>query len=832
MLKENLQEKITCFDLEKTLHELKHYLPSQAPLKDFVHHNTLHAFQHEFFHKGLHKASKLFGYQTYLTLEEYRNLFIQKKIDERVLDRILLSRKGENKEEWKEKGLNKRYDSLIIQRVGRFRELWKKKYKINLDKYVHPTLFRLLGSYLDQGISIDGFPINKQGFLNSVLELHNSSIIKLFTSQRVNQLIKDKAVSLQELLKMVVGKEEFFEYYLFDQQFAHPGWSGMAAVLNDNEYLLLDKRNITLKDFITIELLLEIDVLDNKFGETWKPLALSVEEENLNLFSKIEYDELYDILSIWQEAYEWSFFDFVLKGLQLKQAIQKFNASFQAVFCIDDRECSFRRYLEKNDSHCETFSTAGFFNVAFYFQPEHGKFYTKLCPAPQFPSYLIKEYEASKRHSKDIHFNKSTHGFLGGFIFSPTMGFWSMFKLAKSILFPTQTEALISSFKHMDRNGKLSIEANALWKENNLQLGFTKEEMADKVEGLLKGIGLVNDFAPLIYIIGHGASSVNNTHYAGYDCGACCGRAGSVNARVAAFMANHKEVRDLLKLRGIEIPTSTQFIGGLHDTTRDEIEFYDEEELNEENKNLHSKNKITFEKSLSENAKERARRFLLIKNKTNTKKVHEEVKLRSLSLFEPRPEWNHATNSLCIIGKRENCKHLFLDRRAFLNSYDYRIDKDGMILLGILNAVAPVCGGINLEYYFSRVDNYRLGAGTKLPHNVMGLLGVANGMDGDLRTGLPKQMINIHDPLRLLITVEHFPQEVLRIIKMNPATYEWFKNEWIFLVVIHPDNRSLFVFKNEEFEPYLPLAAEIKKAENIQKTVEGSSENLPVYLIN
>ncbi|NUM50593.1 MAG: DUF2309 domain-containing protein [Flavobacteriales bacterium] len=832
MLKKSSQEKITCFDLEKTLHELKHYLPSQAPLKDFVHHNTLHAFQHEFFHKGLHKASKLFGYQTYLTIEEYRNLFIQKKIDERVLDRILLSKKGGNKEEWKEKGLNKNYDSHIIQRVGKFRELWKKKYKINLDKYVHPTLFRLLGSYLDQGISIDGFPINKQGFLNSVLELHNSSIIKLFTSQRVNQLIKDKAVSLQELLKMVVGKEEFFEYYLFDQQFAHPGWSGMAAVLDDNEYLLLDKRNITLKDFITLELLLEIDVLDNKFGETWKPLALSVEEDNLNLFSKIEYDELYDILSMWQEAYEWSFFDFVLKGLQVKQDRLKTQPTFQAVFCIDDRECSFRRYIEKNEPKCETLSTAGFFNVAFYFQPEHGKFYTKLCPAPQFPSYLIKEYEASKRHTKDVHFNKNTHGFLGGFISSPTMGFWSMFKLAKSILFPTQTEALISSFKHMDRNGKLSIEANALQKENNLQLGFAKEEMADRVEGLLKGIGLVNDFAPLVYIIGHGASSVNNTHYAGYDCGACCGRAGSVNARVAAFMANHKEVRDLLKLRGIEISVNTQFVGGLHDTTRDEIEFYDEEELNEENKILHSKNKITFEKSLSENAKERARRFLLVNNKSNTKKTHEEVKLRSLSLFEPRPEWNHATNSLCIIGKRENSKHLFLDRRAFLNSYDYSIDKDGTILLGILNAVAPVCGGINLEYYFSRVDNYRLGAGTKLPHNVMGLLGVANGMDGDLRTGLPKQMINIHDPLRLLITVEHFPQEVLRIIKINQATYEWFKNEWIFLVVIQPDNKSLFVFKNEEFEPYLPLADEIKKVENTQKMFEGNAENLPICLIN
>ena len=161
-------------------------------------------------------------------------------------------------------------------------------------------------------------------------------------------------------------------------------------------------------------------------------------------------------------------------------------------------------------------------------------------------------------------------------------------------------------------------------------------------------------------------------------------------------------------------------------------------------------------------------------------------------MFEPRPELNHATNALCIVGRRSLTRNLFLDRRSFLNSFDYQVDPEGKYLLNILKAAAPVCGGINLEYYFSRVDNQKLGAGTKLPHNVMGLFGVANGIDGDLRPGLPSQMIEMHDPVRLLMIVEHYPEVVLRTIQQSPETYEWFKHQWVHLVVVDPETHQVF----------------------------------------
>jgi uncharacterized protein YbcC (UPF0753/DUF2309 family) len=588
----------------------------------------------------------------------------------------------------------------------------------------------------------------------------------------------------------------------------------MVSVIEDRPETLLSRREISLHELIIFELLLEIDALDMHFDSKWNPLATRLAEKPAELFAEVPVTELSEVMNIWQEAFEWSYYDKVLSAIQnQKKGIKSSEqTSFQSIFCMDDRECSLRRYVEEFDPDCETLGTPGFFGAEFYYQPEGSGFYTKVCRAQVTPKYLIKEIGPTAKQ---------------------TLSFRSALKLAASIFKPSVTPVATSSFKHMDRFSTLTIENKSLDdRENGLQIGFTIEEMASRVENVLKSIGLVKNFAPIVYVIGHGSSSVNNPHYAAYDCDACAGRPGSVNARAFSYMANHDLVRTILYSKGIIIPSETQFVGGLHDTARDEILFYDEVSLSSANQKGHIRNEVVFMKALDYNAKERSRRFVSINTGLSPEEVHKKVLLRSMSLFEPRPELSHATNALCVIGRRSLTKNLFLDRRAFMNSYDYSIDPKGDHLFNVLKTATPLCANINLEYYFSRVDNQKLGAGTMLPHHVMGLFGVANGIDGDLRPGLPGQMIEIHHLVRILFIIEHYPDVILNAIKRLYDTYEWFVNEWVHLVAVNPDTHELLVFKNGEFYPYKSYNQTVEDAIDLAALFESHPENLPVFAIH
>ncbi|WP_424963653.1 YbcC family protein [Ekhidna sp.] len=826
------------FQEEQILKELKHYLPAQAPLKDFVHHNTLHAFQGLPFEQAIRKASKTFGYKTSLSLREYRKLYNEGKINKEILENTILRRKGHGElNVWKSRLIEMDYEEFNEGKIGHLRTLWKERFKLDLNTIVHTNLFRILNSYLDQGIAITKFPVNKESFLSSIIEIEKNSFISFFKTKRARDLLFDPHTSLECLLELLLGDEALYKQYLFDQQFAHPGWSGLISVIESQPGSLLDGRKISLKEMIILECLLEIDNLDNALGNKWKPLAEVAEKKHrLDILCETEWNEYDDLIVIWQEAYEWTYYDQVLAGVMVGERLKPKTEipSFEAFFCIDDRECSIRRYIEHFDPDCATYGTPGHFAIDMYYQPKNGKFYSKVCPLPITPKHLIKEVSTDRNNTSDLHFNKSSHGLFRGWLISQTLGFWSAIKLMFNIFRPSVSPASSYSFSHMDSYSALTVENRSKYhKKDGLQIGYTVKEMADRVEMVLRSTGTTELFAPLIYIIGHGASSANNTHYAGYDCGACSGRPGSANARAFSYMANHQGVRTILRKRGIDIPDTTEFIGGLHDTTRDEFRFFDEELLSEENDESHKKNILVFEKALRANAKERSRRFNSIDTKQVPKTIHKKVKERSVSLFEPRPELNHATNTLCIIGRKHIHDHLFLDRRAFLNSYNYELDPDGKYLSSIINAAAPVCGGINLEYYFSRVDNEKLGAGSKLPHNVMGLIGVANGFEGDLRPGLPIQMVEIHDPLRLMMVIEHDPEVVLKTIQNSEATYEWFINEWVILCVVNPLDGKVYRFKDGSFEYYDPISKNLEAVviEYLHTAIESTDGNLPVYLL-
>ena len=236
---------------------------------------------------------------------------------------------------------------------------------------------------------------------------------------------------------------------------------------------------------------------------------------------------------MFHEAYEWTYYYQVLRALSLGSQSKKEESKpkFQAFFCIDDRECSIRRNLENECSECQTFGTPGFFSVEFYFRPEGSEFHTKVCPAPVTPRYMIRERAPKGKARRDVHFSKHTHNFYSGWFYTQTIGFWSAIRLMIQVFKPSAGPANTSSFDHMKENSVLTSSFTGDI-EDGLQVGFTTIEMVDRVESFLKSTGLVEGFAPIIYVIGHGASSVNNPHYAAHDCGACSGKAGSANATI------------------------------------------------------------------------------------------------------------------------------------------------------------------------------------------------------------------------------------------------------------------------------------------------------------
>jgi uncharacterized protein len=255
----------------------------------------------------------------------------------------------------------------------------------------------------------------------------------------------------------------------------------------------------------------------------------------------------------------------------------------------------------------------------------------------------------------------------------------------------------------------------------------------------------------------------------------------------------------------VHLDAATWFVGAERNTCNNMVTFFDEDLVPAEHQLLFDRAKDAIDTARRREAHERCRRFDSVPRWYPPLAALAHVEGRAADLAQPRPEYGHATNAFCIIGRRARTRGLFLDRRAFLVSYDPTTDADDAILARIIAAVVPVVAGISLEYYFSYVDPTGYGSGTKLPHNVTSLLGVMDGAQSDLRTGLPWQMVEIHEPTRLAVVVEGNPDRVARVVLHgNPAIAQLVRNRWIWLACLDADSGKLWEYRSTGFVPHRP----------------------------
>jgi len=749
----------------------------------------------------------------------------------------------------------------------------------DIDELVNPVLIKVCANYLDQGFAEAPIPGRHQGLYSCFLQIYNgpSWTLPYWLRQAAPALRQSSQQtpleSALESLKILGVSCMTLEGYVRETLLVLKGWAGMlnqAGLRPDR----LPHQAVpgALVDLLAVRLLLEISALRYLLAEHRQPMPLSELRQNLALpplspvskkslafelfqvcqflgrgplyLESLSLEQLACLLKnmhnfgdnlrryYWHLAYERNFRMRALDAFHLHSpSLPPPNPSFQAVFCIDEREESTRRHLEEVAPDCQTYGTPGFFSLPMYYQALHESHPVALCPVSVQPRNLVAERlnphaqsEAERRAAirRSLgHVSNSleigSRSLTWGGLLTSGLGLITAIPALLRLLLPYVAGSLDRKIQRSllpsDTYLEIERQASPAQAQQGPQQGFTVEEMTEIVRTELENIGLRAGFAPIVLVVGHGSSSLNNPHEAAYDCGACGGGRGGPNARTFALMANHPQVRSRLAQAGLLIPEDTAFVGAYHNTCAEDIELYDLKNLNSQQLQALEKAVAALQQARARDALERCRRFYSASLDLTPSKALRHVEERAADLAQPRPELGHATNALCFIGRRQRSQGLFLDRRAFLASYNPEQDTpDSSVLERILSAVLPVVAGISLEYFFSRVDNVGYGCGSKLPHNITGLIGVMDGYSSDLRTGLPQQMVEIHEPMRLLTVIETTVPGFESLLARLEPVRRLVENRWVQLALLDPESSDIRYLDHGQWVQHLPEHQQIPRA--------------------
>ena len=525
-------------------------------------------------------------------------------------------------------------------------------------------------------------------------------------------------------------------------------------------------------------------------------------------------------LWIWQSALEIS----VQQGFEtqlLSTATNVANAptkthaqdkpTLQAVFCIDVRSEPMRRALEAVSPDIQTLGFAGFFGLSIAYDPISVDIKRPQLPALLSPTLIAKPILSmqSKQH-----------------LLRPILRSYSSIKSssqASTNFGWVEAKGLFDGFRMLGQSFGLGHKQNPQdnfdhiegWQlmQNNQQL--KSDAIAAQLAGVLTHMGLSNNFASRVLLVAHASATCNNPMTAGLDCGACGGQSGEVNVRVLAYFLNQQAVRQALKALSIVIPDDTQFIACLHNTTTDDIQWFDAPTSTghaaaahkDAGQSNHS-NQTEFWHAWLAEASNAARSLRTDGVNISAKKpalLARAFKQLSQDWAQLRPEWGLANNAAFIVAPRSATRELNLHGRAFLHDYIWQSDTHCKTLELIITAPMIVTQWINFQYYASVTDNLHYGSGNKLLHNVVGgNVGVFEGNGGDLRIGLPMQSVHDgkhwrHQPVRLNVYIAAPQHSIAAIVAQHAHVKALIDNQWLYLFQWDINNQQISQYLNRQW---------------------------------
>lgn len=621
----------------------------------------------------------------------------------------------------------------------------------------------------------------------------------------VKSLPNDHLTAASLALDALQIPEEMLDHYLNALLMKMNGWAGFAARI-DWDARLDGRDGQAVQEFLAIlltwELCLSKLLSYPNLASSWN----QSKQESIASVPSFQMSEQLSIQLILQKAFDIALQRSIIQKINSQsldpQARDKTKA--QAVFCIDVRSEVFRRNLEATDAGIETFGFAGFFGFPVKYVPLGYEEGSNQCPVLLNTSHTVSEQLADKELEQKVltkrrfreHLFKFWKSFRSGAIscfgFVSPLGIYFLPKLFTDLFGWTRPVAHPDQFGLSSR--ELSEKKISLDSELHSGIGgIPKKDRVKMAHSALTAMGLTEGFAPIVLITGHGASTVNNPHATGLDCGACGGHSGEANAKVAAAVLNDIEVRKELNSLGICIPENTVFIAALHDTTTDNVTLLNTT-VELENIPEFSELREALKMAGTLSRKERAGRMGI--DGTDLDKL---VIGRSKDISQVRPEWGLAGCSSFIVAPRERTSRLNFGGKAFMHSYNWKKDQEFKVLEVIMTAPMVVTSWINLQYYASTVDNKKLGAGNKTLHNIVGGLGVLEGFAGDLRVGLPWQSVHDgeryqHEPNRLNVIIEAPVDEMSKILKKHDSIRQLCDNQWIYLFAMNDQGKVAYKY--------------------------------------